>query len=146
MVAFNNTSESKSTPGFKSGFMTSTDTPKLLLPESLEMEPPTASIWLAICSAVRVLVPLSSTFAIKCVTPLFWGLSARRPPRKTAPIATSGKRGRSEEHTSELQSLAYLVCRLLLEKKKKKKKKNQHIHKKESINNSSIATTVMDPE
>src|SRR5687767_15779068 len=27
-------------------------------------------------------------------------------------------RGRSEEHTSELQSLAYLVCRLLLEKKK----------------------------
>src|SRR2546425_6534005 len=35
--------------------------------------------------------------------------------RKT--IATS----RSEEHTSELQSLAYLVCRLLLEKKKKKK-------------------------
>src|SRR2546425_6516247 len=29
-------------------------------------------------------------------------------------------RDRSEEHTSELQSLAYLVCRLLLEKKKKK--------------------------
>src|SRR5687767_5939307 len=28
---------------------------------------------------------------------------------------------RSEEHTSELQSLAYLVCRLLLEKKKQKK-------------------------
>src|SRR3989441_9393223 len=35
----------------------------------------------------------------------------------------SGKKSRfftrSEEHTSELQSLAYLVCRLLLEKKKK---------------------------
>src|SRR2546425_8057647 len=30
-------------------------------------------------------------------------------------------KARSEEHTSELQSLAYLVCRLLLEKKKKKK-------------------------
>src|SRR2546425_6757790 len=30
---------------------------------------------------------------------------------------------RSEEHTSELQSLAYLVCRLLLEKKKK----NRHL-------------------
>src|SRR2546425_6448904 len=30
---------------------------------------------------------------------------------------------RSEEHTSELQSLAYLVCRLLLEKKK-----NEHPH------------------
>src|SRR5712672_100472 len=32
---------------------------------------------------------------------------------------------RSEEHTSELQSLAYLVCRLLLEKKKKK---NYYLH------------------
>src|SRR5205823_12444923 len=31
---------------------------------------------------------------------------------------------RSEEHTSELQSLAYLVCRLLLEKKKKRRTKN----------------------
>src|SRR2546425_7935178 len=34
----------------------------------------------------------------------------RHPPRRPA--------RRSEEHTSELQSLAYLVCRLLLEKKK----------------------------
>src|SRR5205823_13585601 len=33
---------------------------------------------------------------------------------------------RSEEHTSELQSLAYLVCRLLLEKKKKNKKNRSH--------------------
>src|SRR5438093_4270091 len=32
---------------------------------------------------------------------------------------------RSEEHTSELQSLTNLVCRLLLEKKKKKKTKNR---------------------
>src|SRR5690349_23258078 len=32
--------------------------------------------------------------------------------------------GRSEEHTSELQSRRDLVCRLLLEKKKKKKKNN----------------------
>src|SRR2546425_11593975 len=32
--------------------------------------------------------------------------------------AARGSRLRSEEHTSELQSLAYLVCRLLLEKKK----------------------------
>src|SRR5205823_11841832 len=35
--------------------------------------------------------------------------------------ARTGTR-RSEEHTSELQSLAYLVCRLLLEKKKKKQR------------------------
>src|SRR5215203_1640718 len=46
-------------------------------------------------------------------------------------------RGRSEEHTSELQSRQYLVCRLLLEKKKKKpkqshpnKKKNKTTHTK----------------
>ena len=32
---------------------------------------------------------------------------------------------RSEEHTSELQSRQYLVCRLLLEKKKKKKNNKQ---------------------
>src|SRR2546425_4368788 len=32
---------------------------------------------------------------------------------------------RSEEHTSELQSLAYLVCRLLLEKKKKNTTRRQ---------------------
>src|SRR2546423_11700645 len=33
---------------------------------------------------------------------------------------------RSEEHTSELQSLAYLVCRLLLEKKKPNAHKRHH--------------------
>src|SRR5205814_10672826 len=39
----------------------------------------------------------------------------------TATSAGSRARGaRSEEHTSELQSLRHLVCRLLLEKKKKK--------------------------
>src|SRR5437899_7667265 len=37
--------------------------------------------------------------------------------------ADAGELVRSEEHTSELQSLRHLVCRLLLEKKKKKKKK-----------------------
>src|SRR3712207_7010936 len=36
----------------------------------------------------------------------------------TAP--TTGNHPRSEEHTSELQSRQYLVCRLLLEKKKKR--------------------------
>src|SRR2546425_2099059 len=40
-------------------------------------------------------------------------------PRRTVAIPQGGPE-RSEEHTSELQSLAYLVCRLLLEKKKKK--------------------------
>src|SRR2546425_437805 len=36
-----------------------------------------------------------------------------------ASLVGVGAQFRSEEHTSELQSLAYLVCRLLLEKKKK---------------------------
>src|SRR5947209_12252261 len=43
---------------------------------------------------------------------------------------------RSEEHTSELQSRQYLVCRLLLEKKKKNKHKKPHkriIEKEHSI-------------
>src|SRR5205823_4470018 len=40
-----------------------------------------------------------------------------------------GGRARSEEHTSELQSLAYLVCRLLLEKKKKLKVQKPQITK-----------------
>src|SRR5438874_9964594 len=41
-----------------------------------------------------------------------------------------GHGGRSEEHTSELQSRRDLVCRLLLEKKKKKKKNNKKKKKK----------------
>src|SRR3712207_7239340 len=40
---------------------------------------------------------------------------AASPPNRTSPVH---RRGRSEEHTSELQSRQYLVCRLLLEKKK----------------------------
>src|SRR2546425_10912022 len=44
------------------------------------------------------------------------------PPAAPAlPVALDGVVARSEEHTSELQSLAYLVCRLLLEKKKTKR-------------------------
>src|SRR6185437_17103269 len=69
----------------------------------------------------------------------FFFLMIRRPPRSTlfpyttlfrySPArhghfpcacrrASNRSAARSEEHTSELQSLAYLVCRLLLEKKK----------------------------
>src|SRR2546425_9135340 len=55
------------------------------------------------------------------------GLSRHRQPSLASPNALKRQRPalapptgvrRSEEHTSELQSLAYLVCRLLLEKKK----------------------------
>src|SRR5687767_15911731 len=48
-------------------------------------------------------------------------------PGMSEQTSTAAKVGnRSEEHTSELQSLAYLVCRLLLEKKKKNKKKTKN--------------------
>src|SRR2546423_4523483 len=52
--------------------------------------------------------------------------SGKTPRRRVC----SNRTERSEEHTSELQSLAYLVCRLLLEKKKK----NDHtsIHYRET--------------
>src|SRR3712207_8801877 len=46
----------------------------------------------------------------------------------------SAREPRSEEHTSELQSRQYLVCRLLLEKKKKKHVLNSHNVNKEKIN------------
>src|SRR5574339_843225 len=49
--------------------------------------------------------------------PLATRMETRLPWRPT--------RGRSEEHTSELQSPGDLVCRLLLEKKKKKQKKKK---------------------
>src|SRR3712207_7729316 len=47
-------------------------------------------------------------------------LPSTLPPAKAS---TNGPPGRSEEHTSELQSRQYLVCRLLLEKK------NRETHK-----------------
>src|SRR3712207_8237420 len=49
------------------------------------------------------------------------GVWLTRPPRKIASIGIHVAKWvttRSEEHTSELQSRQYLVCRLLLEKKK----------------------------
>src|SRR5205823_8456936 len=45
----------------------------------------------------------------------------RSTERADVPGPVQAEPVRSEEHTSELQSLAYLVCRLLLEKKKNKK-------------------------
>src|SRR2546423_11770304 len=49
-------------------------------------------------------------------------LNYERPMNQPWQISSGTRTGaRSEEHTSELQSLAYLVCRLLLEKKKNPK-------------------------
>src|SRR3712207_7460362 len=53
----------------------------------------------------------------------------RRRDRSTG----APSRGRSEEHTSELQSRQYLVCRLLLEKKKKRSRGVPHRSTKERL-------------
>src|SRR5947199_7694407 len=98
--------------------------------------------------ASYVLLPSLLLLLLSPLCSLFFFLMIRRPPRSTlfpyttlfrsvswpesrSPPSwetpcTCGKpppiSSRSEEHTSELQSLRHLVCRLLLEKKKKKKK------------------------
>src|SRR5262245_64331008 len=46
-------------------------------------------------------------------------LAGARAAHRYPVVRADESRGRSEEHTSELQSLRHLVCRLLLEKKKK---------------------------
>src|SRR5437899_5936158 len=58
--------------------------------------------------------------------------AAARPPAAPRRVSVypearfpDERQRRSEEHTSELQSLRHLVCRLLLEKKKKKKNKRK---------------------
>src|SRR5690242_21333590 len=56
------------------------------------------------------------------------------PRRVRRHVPEGAHRGRSEEHTSELQSHVNLVCRLLLEKKKEKHIKKNHTTKKLKIN------------
>src|SRR3712207_7841161 len=66
------------------------------------------------CHLLRLLQNKSRTF--------FLSRSSECPlPAQRGNIGTSAVMERSEEHTSELQSRQYLVCRLLLEKKKKRK-------------------------
>src|SRR5258705_1812346 len=73
--------------------------------------------------------PRSTLFPYTTLFRSVSGVTGRNPCRKDCPPASglamystrAGRRlrRRSEEHTSELQSLRHLVCRLLLEKKKK---------------------------
>src|SRR3989441_4023727 len=58
------------------------------------------------------------TLSLHDALPIF-GTQPRVVGSRPHAHAQQRPRDRSEEHTSELQSLAYLVCRLLLEKKKK---------------------------
>src|SRR2546429_6789777 len=54
------------------------------------------------------------------------GLSETEPSSTVTTSTSHDWFGRSEEHTSELQSRLHLVCRLLLEKKKNKSHSNKH--------------------
>src|SRR3989441_9356127 len=71
------------------------------------------------------LFPYTTLFRSPAPGTLAAGERRRRARRERAPrprrrgVVRASGRSRSEEHTSELQSLAYLVCRLLLEKKNK---------------------------
>src|SRR5262245_63628801 len=60
-------------------------------------------------------------------------LGRSRSAYRLRPTSNGQARGRSEEHTSELQSLRHLVCRLLLEKKKKKLNSEQFKHELKHI-------------
>src|SRR5690348_17478729 len=55
-------------------------------------------------------------------------VQVRALPRRQQAVVDADQVGRSEEHTSELQSPVHLVCRLLLEKKKQKRKRQMHTH------------------
>src|SRR3989441_4091978 len=69
------------------------------------------------CMAAGMSMP-ASVWRKMCSASCFNGGKVNDPGCEEPDFTASD---RSEEHTSELQSLAYLVCRLLLEKKKKKK-------------------------
>src|SRR2546425_4055657 len=68
------------------------------------------------------LFPYTTLFRSQVRRAVFGALRVERPRLVQLRVHIGAERrrcehGRSEEHTSELQSLAYLVCRLLLEKK-----------------------------
>src|SRR3712207_8907433 len=62
------------------------------------------------------LFPYTTLFRSRCRSPTAWSVT---PPRQRPRCSWTSTASRSEEHTSELQSRQYLVCRLLLEKKKR---------------------------
>src|SRR2546425_9413725 len=68
---------------------------------------------------MRTIAAAPASITIPASTPAT--IRERRPGPLDGAVPSRGvvRPSRSEEHTSELQSLAYLVCRLLLEKKKK---------------------------
>src|SRR5205085_10652455 len=73
---------------------------------------------LSLHDALPISSPRGEEFADKPRSPSWSRPRRSRDPRSVA-ATTCPRGGRSEEHTSELQSQSNLVCRLLLEKKKK---------------------------
>src|SRR5258706_98124 len=63
-------------------------------------------------------LPIYSRTAKFSPEPIAISAAEKDSPRIHGPFASAASSTRSEEHTSELQSLTNLVCRLLLEKKK----------------------------
>src|SRR5689334_25073278 len=86
--------------------------------------------YVCLCSLFFLMIRRPPRSTLFPYTTLFRSREARRaPPCGSCPCTPTdrgcrgrsvGVHGRSEEHTSELQSQFHLVCRLLLEKKKKK--------------------------
>src|SRR5258706_7230702 len=81
------------------------------------LESPTSFFFFFNDTATTEIYTLSLHDALPICRPGACAAHPRRPARR--PRARRGPARRSEEHTSELQSLTNLVCRLLLEKKKK---------------------------
>src|SRR5438445_6680073 len=72
------------------------------------------------CPPISTLFPYTTLFrsAAAVENATLAGAADHRAGRLRCRAVSAEARGRSEEHTSELQSRQYLVCRLLLEKKK----------------------------
>src|SRR5438045_8434549 len=83
---------------------------------------------LSLHDALPICYPTGFAAAQQCTFYRICGISesdSQAAPTAGTSRMADGKETRSEEHTSELQSLRHLVCRLLLEKKKKKKQQTQ---------------------
>src|SRR6266581_5158325 len=92
---------------------------------------------LFLCSFFFLMIRRPPRSTLFPYTTLFRSPASRSSPRRGRPARPSAWRGRSEEHTSELQSPVHLVCRLLLEKKKKSEEQqkrflNQIVSKKKN--------------
>src|SRR5262249_61282603 len=97
---------------------------------SFHLPPPPSSLFFFNDPATTEIYTLSLHDALPILRTR-WGSSQSESAKRQNGKTTCGKSGlgsskRSEEHTSELQSLTNLVCRLLLEKKKTKKYQKEY--------------------